>query len=31
MPLFFFIDKDFMDDPQMRDIDDIVLSYTFFK
>ena len=31
MPLFFFIDKDFADDPLMRDIDDIVLSYTFFK
>ncbi|KZT57661.1 putative COX11-cytochrome-c oxidase assembly protein [Calocera cornea HHB12733] len=31
MPLFFFIDKDFVDDPTMRDIDDVVLSYTFFK
>ncbi|EJU04793.1 hypothetical protein DACRYDRAFT_20412 [Dacryopinax primogenitus] len=31
MPLFFFIDKDFVDDPQMKDIDDVVLSYTFFK
>ena len=31
MPIFFFIDKDFMDDPTMRDIDDVVLSYTFFK
>lgn len=31
MPLFFFIDKDFLDDPTMRDIDDVVLSYTFFK
>jgi len=31
MPLFFFIDKDFMDDPLMSDIDDIVLLYTFFK
>ncbi|KAF8339561.1 cytochrome oxidase assembly factor [Cantharellus anzutake] len=31
MPLFFFIDKDFADDPLMRDIDDVVLSYTFFK
>jgi len=31
MPLFFFIDKDFVDDPSMRDIDDVVLSYTFFK
>jgi len=31
LPLFFFIDKDFADDPLMRDIDDVVLSYTFFK
>jgi len=31
MPLLFFIDKDFSDDPLMRDIDDVVLSYTFFK
>jgi len=31
MPIFFFVDKDFMDDPTMRDIDDVVLSYTFFK
>jgi len=31
LPLFFFIDKDFVDDPSMRDVDDVVLSYTFFK
>ncbi|KAI8456088.1 cytochrome c oxidase subunit XI assembly protein, partial [Phakopsora pachyrhizi] len=31
LPIFFFIDKDFVDDPLMKDIDDIVLSYTFFK
>ena len=31
LPLFFFIDKDFLEDPLMRDVDDIVLSYTFFK
>ena len=31
MPVFFFIDTDFADDPQMRHIDNIVLSYTFFK
>lgn len=31
MPLFFFIDKDFLDDPSMADVQDIVLSYTFFK
>ncbi|MBW0468742.1 hypothetical protein O181_008457 [Austropuccinia psidii MF-1] len=31
LPVFFFIDKDFVDDPFMKDIDDVVLSYTFFK
>ncbi|ANZ77994.1 BA75_05036T0 [Komagataella pastoris] len=31
MPLFFFIDPEFMNDPSMRNIDDIVLHYTFFK
>ncbi|KZV73033.1 cytochrome oxidase assembly factor [Peniophora sp. CONT] len=31
MPLLFFIDKDVLDDPQCRDLDDVVLSYTFFK
>ncbi|KAK7033217.1 carn-acyltransf domain-containing protein [Favolaschia claudopus] len=31
MPLLFFIDKDILDDPSCRDIDDIVLSYTFFR
>ncbi|KAH3902275.1 related to Cytochrome c oxidase assembly protein COX11, mitochondrial [Saccharomycodes ludwigii] len=31
MPVFFFIDPDFANDPQMRNIDDIVLHYTFFK
>lgn len=31
MPLLFFIDKDIMDDPSCRGINDIVLSYTFFK
>jgi cytochrome c oxidase assembly protein subunit 11 len=31
MPVFFFIDNDFADDPQMTRIDSIVLSYTFFK
>lgn len=31
LPLFFFIDKDFVEDPWMADIDDIILSYTFFK
>ncbi|KAF7327643.1 Cytochrome c oxidase assembly protein cox11 [Mycena kentingensis (nom. inval.)] len=31
MPLLFFIDKDILDDPACRGIDDIVLSYTFFR
>ncbi|KAG9314988.1 cytochrome oxidase assembly factor [Chiua virens] len=31
MPLLFFINKDILDDPSCRNIDDIVLSYTFFR
>ncbi|GME66819.1 unnamed protein product [[Candida] boidinii] len=31
MPLFFFIDPDFANDPSMKNINDIVLHYTFFK
>lgn len=31
MPLLFFIDKDFLDDPACRSVDDVVLSYTFFR
>ncbi|QGN14977.1 ctaG Cox11 super family [Kluyveromyces marxianus] len=31
MPVFFFIDPDFASDPSMRNIDDIILHYTFFK
>ncbi|KAI3403165.2 COX11 [Candida oxycetoniae] len=31
MPVFFFIDPDFAKDPGMRNIDDIVLHYSFFK
>jgi len=31
MPLLFFIDKDILDDPACANVDDMVLSYTFFK
>lgn len=31
MPLLFFIDKDMLDDPACRNLDDVVLSYTFFR
>jgi len=31
MPVFFFIDKDIMNDPAMDHVNNITLSYTFFK
>lgn len=31
MPVFFFIDPDILDDPSMDGVNNITLSYTFFK
>lgn len=31
MPVFFYIDPEFADDPKMEFINDIILSYTFFE
>lgn len=31
MPVFFYIDKEFATDPNMKGIDTLTLSYTFFK
>eukprot|EP01138_Halocafeteria_seosinensis_P015924 gb/GECG01016251.1/.p1 GENE.gb/GECG01016251.1/~~gb/GECG01016251.1/.p1 ORF type:complete len:324 (+),score=35.63 gb/GECG01016251.1/:1-972(+) len=31
MPVFFYIDPDFVDDPSMHDVRDVTLSYTFFR
>eukprot|EP01038_Epipyxis_sp_PR26KG_P009156 gene9156-12352_t len=31
MPVFFFIDPDFVKDPAMMNVNNITLSYTFFK
>lgn len=30
LPVFFFIDNDYLDDPNVKDVKDVVLSYTFF-
>ena len=31
MPVFFYIDPEFLDDPAMDGVNNITLSYTFFK
>ncbi|EEB08183.1 cytochrome c oxidase assembly protein COX11 [Schizosaccharomyces japonicus yFS275] len=31
LPVFFFIDPEFDDDPNMKNVDEILLSYTFFQ
>jgi cytochrome c oxidase assembly protein subunit 11 len=31
MPVFFYIDPDFTEDPAMAKVDTIILSYTFFE
>lgn len=31
MPVFFYIDPEFDEDPKMEFVDSIVLSYTFFE
>lgn len=31
MPVFFYIDPEFTEDPKMEYVDEIVLSYTFFE
>ncbi|KAF3423423.1 hypothetical protein E2986_00843 [Frieseomelitta varia] len=31
MPVFFYIDPEFINDPKMQNVEEIVLSYTFFE
>jgi cytochrome c oxidase assembly protein subunit 11 len=31
MPILFYIDPEFLDDPKMKDVDAITLNYTFYK
>ena len=31
MPVFFFIDPEFAEDPKMENVEEITLSYTFFE
>ena len=31
MPVFFYIDPDYVLDPKLENVDEITLSYTFFE
>lgn len=31
MPVFFYIDPEFAEDPKVEGVDRIILSYTFFE
>jgi len=31
MPVLFYLDRAYLDDPLLRKVDHITLSYTFFK
>ena len=31
MPVFFFLDPEILEDPSMNTVNNILLSYTFFK
>ncbi|ODN83441.1 hypothetical protein L202_01581 [Cryptococcus amylolentus CBS 6039] len=31
LPVFFFIDRDLVDEPALDNVDDVVLNYTFFR
>lgn len=31
MPVFFYIDPEFVDDPKMQNVEMLTLSYTFFE
>jgi cytochrome c oxidase assembly protein subunit 11 len=31
MPVFFYLDPDFAEDPKLQGVDTITLSYTFFE
>lgn len=31
MPVFFYIDPEYVEDPSLEHIDELILSYTFFE